>query len=400
MEKYIYREFTHKNGIILNIQSLKFLSSNLKTRQEIDNYLKKFLDKAKTKKPQICELKRLLEIDNAKKQITHFQINKTSFIDRLKFLKDKLSVKITSIYLLKNEFCYIFGRYSRNKSDLEVLEDESGSVLVNCDDYNGNAFVCDGMFICFGGMMDGNIFCVSEIIYPSFGNCSDQNQNVPRKTFPVQDKDVLIFNEFDWDLDKIKKEFSDKTDTSFVFFKTFTIPQLATFVDFLKFKKGNLELKNGHTEFSKEVQSIRYIEGNNNRVFIVPYVESSLLPIHTFGFESRMLATNPCLINIPMLWAFIKNDIFYPKVKGRFFGNNHYYCYFKAYLSQYSANPYNSSDFSLNKLPEFFVCATKHLSFSLDIDNIKVSVLNDYSENREYLFYSGTEKHLYFKRLE
>ncbi|KAG0440799.1 hypothetical protein DMUE_1483 [Dictyocoela muelleri] len=425
MEKYIYREFTIKNGIVLNMQSLKFLTKNLFSRQEINIYLKKLLENIKNKKPTITDLKRILEMDNIKTKITNFKLRRRGLAERIKFLKFKLPVEITTIYLLKDEFSYIFGRYTRNKQDLEVLEDESGSIPINLNEFKGDAFVCQGMFICFGGKVHENIFQVSKIIYPSVEDF--ENQDLPEENTKCDDlntkelvlntekdnlnyknefemnnskNDVFIFNEFDWDYDKFTVRFNNNVDSFFIFFKTFTIPQLTKFVDFLKNDKpdnsvsskkshSNFLLNNFDNEFSKEQKIIKFLEKNKNQVFIIPSVENSSLPIHTFGYELKILSTNPSIISINTPWAFIKNDLFHPKTKGKFIGNNHYYCFFKAYLSQYSLNPYNEHEFTLDKTPNFLICATKHLTFSLDIGKIKVAVLDEYSESQEYLSYSG-----------
>lgn len=375
MKKYIYHLFTVKNGIILDIKSLTFLSTVLKSRDEIHNYLEKYQKNMKTKKPKIEELKSLLKNDQSKIKIKRFEFVKKSSEERLKFLKSKINKDINTIYTLKSGYSYIFGKYYLNRNNKEVLEDESGFVDLNFDKYIGNAFLNENMYICCGGYFEDKVFTVSEIIYPSIDVSKYQICN-----------DILVFNEFDGSLDNFKSiyssEISGYSEPIIIFFRKFNVTELIKFVDLMKKDFNKIQ---GNREFLKEFEIINFIKNRNGEVLIIPFIDDSPLPTHIFDLKSHILLTNPSIIQANISLGLLKDNIFKSKETGKFLGGNYYYSFFKAFLSQYAYNPYENYELEIQNLPNVYIFATNHLSLHLNVENVDVVILDSYSNNNEYL---------------
>lgn len=377
MKKTVYEMLTIKNNITLSKEALEYLASVVSVTD-----LPSIVDELRKEQTpvSIARIKdALLKIlDNQNKELRKdlFEIRNTSFkkksgLAKLQFLKKKMLGQIKPIISLKDGLkATIFGEYHVDNMDREVLEDDQGMVALDFSQCQHNCFLHESMFLGLRGTLKDQVFYASDILLP---RCNPGSQ----KTLPSEDQscNFLVFGNFEWSTQNISrlKGIISKYDK-------------IVFIVFV----GNLKVEDSVTSVLETYKDIFFIFSPSKYD-----QEETFLPrkMALISKKTNLIsATNPFEVQAGTLKVgIVMDDVFGAKTHGRYLGGSHLESFVHAYLSQYSFNPFGSTDLSFEEPFDIVIVLQKSLSCILKRGNVCFASISCSRYDISYLSYCSGE---------
>lgn len=383
MKIKIYRLFTQDNNIILSPEALSCLEASIRDEESLRRLVMEYKRQGGPRVADLDMLRRILvspgvgSPDGCMYRVTGQSFKETDHLGKYRFLRDRMEKAVIPIYLLgEGSPGTMFGCYYRNKGGEEVLEDDSGVVLLDTTKCTGDVFICENMFVGASGAMADGKFLVSEIHLPRV-----ERRMVKKPDHAGKSQRILFFSDFRVNEmnSKVLERIVRRTSADMV-------------VLMGRLCSGRSSTVPCH--LLNRFGSKRHLAGTVPEILLCPDCDDqypSLLPKKvSVKEEHRTLrtVTNPFTMEIGATTiGVIRDDIFRSKRNGRFFGKNHIDSFVRSILSQYSFNPFGLPNLSVDSLPDVFVVGQDFYPFVTTAEHVLFVSCPSFREEMAFVSY-------------
>ncbi|KAH9412326.1 hypothetical protein HK407_01g02210 [Ordospora pajunii] len=386
MKAKIYKELTKNSGILLSSDALAYLNARVTDECMLMHISAEYKRRNGPKMGDLGLFREIIESAKTCMQtpytIVSQQYRKADYMHRYRRLKQRIRKEITPIYLLDGQLCTIFGCYYRDKQGNEVLEDDGDTVLLDMSMCNGNAFLCDNIFVALDGYASKGTFGVTETHFPSI-----EVRNTVKHVLPVESLRILFFSEF-W-LNEMNGSILRKIITKIPVDVIVIMGKLSSekclSIPYACFMNG---LKT-NSAVSRTPDIIVCPDANDLYSSFLP----KEIPLPGEYKDTIKMASNPCIIETRHCSiGVIRDDIFKSRERGRFIGTEYIDSFVRAMLSQQSLNPFGISNLDIEGIPDIVVVGQDFYPFISSIDEITFISCPSFRDGMAFISYDASSR--------
>ncbi|TBU17569.1 DNA polymerase alpha/epsilon-like protein [Ordospora colligata] len=386
MKAKIYKELTKKNGILLSSDALAYLNTKITDECMLMHISTEY---KRRNGPNMGDLRLFQEIIESTKAYTQTpytiinqQYRKTDLMHRYKRLKQRINKDITPIYLLSNRRCTIFGCYYRDKQGKEVLEDDGDIIILDMNMCNGNAFLCDNIFVALDGCVTKNAFEVTEIHFPSIEMRNTNMHRIPVESFKMLFFSDLWLNEMNGN---ILRKIIMKIPADLIVIMGRLSSEKCMSIPYACFMNG---LKPNNA-FSQVPDIIICPEANDLYSSFLP----KEVPSPSEYKDTIKMATNPCIIETKYSSVgIVRDNVFKSRERGRFIGTDYTNSFIRTMLSQQSFNPFVIPNLDIEGIPDIVVVGQDVYPFISCIDDITFISCPSFRDGMSFISYDASSR--------